>query len=42
MAINKRTSTPNVSWLHYINYGIRMLENNKLFTGLLILVVNIG
>ena len=44
MAIDRRQhpSAQKVSWLHYLNYGIRMLENNKLFTGLLILVVNIG
>ena len=42
MATDKKRPASKVSWLHYLNYGIRMLESNKLFAGLLILVVNIG
>jgi hypothetical protein len=39
---NKSGQKPKATWLHYLNYGIMALENNKLFAGFLILVVNIG
>ena len=39
---NKSGQKSKATWLHYLNYAIMGLENNKLFAGLLILVVNIG